>query len=103
MFKDYIPFGSGLGSFGTAAAAKEYSPLYYKYQLDNVWGLNPENPMFLADAFYPTLAEFGVDKAEFDAIVETMAQQALASGSPNNNPRVPTIAEMVNLYQQLWT
>lgn len=60
MFKDYVPFGSGLGSFGTAAAAKEYSPLYYKYQLDNVWGLNPENPMFLADAFYPTLAEFGL-------------------------------------------
>lgn len=60
MFKDYIPFGSGLGTFGTAAAAKEYSPLYYKYQLDNVWGLTPENPMFLADAFYPTLAEFGL-------------------------------------------
>lgn len=60
MFKDYIPFGSGLGSFGTSAAAKEYSPLYYKYQLDDVWGLNPENPMFLADAFYPTLAEFGL-------------------------------------------
>lgn len=60
MFKDYIPYGSGLGSFGTAAAAKEYSPLYYDYQLNNVWGLTPENPMFLADAFYPTLAEFGI-------------------------------------------
>lgn len=60
MFQDYIPFGSGLGSFGTAAAAKEYSPLYYDYQLNNVWGLTPENPMFLADAFYPTLAEFGI-------------------------------------------
>ena len=60
MFKDYIPFGSGLGSFGTAAAAKEYSPLYYKYQLNTIWGLNPENPMFLADAFYQTLAEFGI-------------------------------------------
>lgn len=60
MFRDYIPFGSGLGSFGTAAAAKEYSPLYYEYQLDEIWGLRPENPMFLADAFYPTLAEFGV-------------------------------------------
>lgn len=60
MFKDYIPFGSGLGSFGTAAAAKEYSPLYYDYQLNNVGGLTPENPMFLADAFYPTLAEFGI-------------------------------------------
>lgn len=60
MFKDYIPFGSGLGSFGTAAAAKEYSPLYYEYQLDEICGLRPENPMFLADAFYPTLAEFGI-------------------------------------------
>lgn len=60
MFQDYIPFGSGLGSFGTSAAAKEYSPLYYDYQLNNVWGLTPENPMFLADAFYPTLAEYGV-------------------------------------------
>ena len=60
MFHDYIPFGSGLGSFGTAAAAKEYSPLYFKYGLNNVWGLDPENPMFLADAFYPTLAEYGI-------------------------------------------
>lgn len=60
MFHDYIPFGSGLGSFGTAAAAKEYSPIYYKYHLDEIWGLNPENPKFLADAFYPTLAEYGI-------------------------------------------
>lgn len=60
MFHDYIPFGSGLGSFGTAAAAKEYSPLYYKYNLNEIWGLDPTNPMFLADAFYPTLAEFGI-------------------------------------------
>lgn len=60
IVKDYFPFGSGMGSFGTAAAAKVYSPLYYKYNLDDVWGLNPENPMFLADCYYPTLAEFGV-------------------------------------------
>lgn len=60
MFHDYVPFGSGLGSFATAAAAKEYSPLYYKYHLDDIWGLDPGNPMFLADAFYPTLAEFGI-------------------------------------------
>lgn len=60
MFKDYIPFGSGLGSFGTAAAAKEYSPLYFKYHLNEIWGLDPTNPMFLADAFYPTLAEYGI-------------------------------------------
>lgn len=57
---DYVPFGSGLGSFGTAAAAKEYSPLYYKYKLNRIWGLSPDSPMFLADCFYPTLAEFGI-------------------------------------------
>lgn len=57
---DYFPFGSGMGSFGSAAAADFYSPLYYKYKMDDIWGLTPENPMFLADAFYPVLAQIGV-------------------------------------------
>ena len=60
IFKDYIPFGSGLGTFATNAAAQYYSPLYYKYGLNNIWGLYPEWPGFLADAFFPTLAEFGM-------------------------------------------
>lgn len=60
IFKDYIPFGSGLGTFATNAAAKYYSPLYYKYNLSNVWGLSPDFNVFVADAFYPTLAEFGL-------------------------------------------
>lgn len=60
IFSDYIPFGSGLASFGTNAAARYYSPLYYEYGLNNIWGLYPENPMFLADAFYPTLAQYGM-------------------------------------------
>lgn len=60
MFKDYVPLGSGLGTFATNAAAEYYSPLYYKYHLHNIWGLTPRNPMFVADAYYPTLAEFGI-------------------------------------------
>lgn len=60
MCKDYIPFGSGLGTFATNAAAEYYSPLYYKYHLSDIWGLDPSNPMFVADAYYPTLAEFGL-------------------------------------------
>lgn len=60
IFKDYIPFGSGLGTFATNAAAQYYSPLYYKYGLNYIWGLYPEWPGFLADAFFPTLAEFGI-------------------------------------------
>ena len=60
IMKDYFPFGSGLGTFASAAAAKEYSPLYYKYKIDDIWGLAPENPMFLADTFYPIVySQFG--------------------------------------------
>ena len=60
ILQDYVPLGSGFASFGTNAAAVHYSPLYYKYKLDEIWGLSPDNPMFLADAYYPTLAEFGL-------------------------------------------
>jgi alcohol dehydrogenase class IV len=35
-------------------------------------------------------------------IFELMASQALASGSPQNNPKVPTTAEIVQLYQNIW-
>ncbi len=31
-----------------------------------------------------------------------MAQQALASGSPQNNPKVPSEAEIVALYEKIW-
>lgn len=56
---DYFPFGSGLGSFATNAAWKFYSPIYYKYELNTIWGLDPGGG-FICDAFYPTLAEFGI-------------------------------------------
>jgi alcohol dehydrogenase class IV len=32
-----------------------------------------------------------------------MAEQALASGSPQNNPRVPSAEEIVSLYEEIWT
>ena len=31
-----------------------------------------------------------------------MASQALASGSPQNNPRVPTENQIIQLYQKIW-
>ncbi len=50
----------------------------------------------------PTPARFGIEREKFFALMPTMAEQALASGSPNNNPRVPTAEEIVSLYQKLW-
>lgn len=57
---DYFPLGPGMGSWGCAAAADYYSPLLYKYHMNKVWGCTPEQPMFVADAFYPTLCQLGV-------------------------------------------
>lgn len=54
------------------------------------------------DLSVPTLQEFGVTRERFDEVVTAMAEQALASGSPGNNPRVPSVEEMVELYQALW-
>jgi hypothetical protein len=31
-----------------------------------------------------------------------MASQAIASGSPANNPRVPAAGEIVEIYRQAW-
>ena len=55
------------------------------------------------DLEVPTPAGFGIEKREWDAKLEVMAEQALASGSPANNPRVPSKAEIVALYQVVWS
>ena len=44
----------------------------------------------------------GVEKAVFEQALEKMASDALASGSPQNNPIIPTADEIVALYQQAW-
>jgi len=55
---EYFPFGPGMGTLGTNGAWKYYSPLYYKYDLNTIWGLD-EGGGFICDAYYPTLAQFG--------------------------------------------
>lgn len=59
ILRDYIPFGSGMGSFACNGAWKYYSPLYYEYNLNGIWGLD-ESGGFICDAYYPTLAQFGI-------------------------------------------
>ena len=54
------------------------------------------------DLDVPTPGEFGIDKAAWDARLDVMAAQALASGSPGNNPRTPTKEEIIELYQVAW-
>ncbi|WP_028294477.1 iron-containing alcohol dehydrogenase [Oceanobacter kriegii] len=54
------------------------------------------------DTKVPSLAEFGCDKDKYFELRPLMAQQAAASGSPGNNPKVPTEQEMIALYEKVW-
>jgi hypothetical protein len=60
IFTDYFPFGSGFATYATYASATDYSPIYIKYGMQNMHGLTKEAPEFVADTYFPALAQFGV-------------------------------------------
>jgi alcohol dehydrogenase class IV len=55
------------------------------------------------DLGVPTPAAYGIDEAAWNAKLDLMADQALASGSPGNNPRVPEKGDITALYREVWT
>ena len=51
----------------------------------------------------PTPAASASTSRAWNGKMALMAEQALASGSPANNPRVPDKEEIVALYREVWT
>lgn len=68
MFNDSIslalqhfPLGTGFGTYGSASAAQNYSPLYTNLGYTTLDGMSPENTAYLYDCFWPEIfAQFGV-------------------------------------------
>lgn len=56
-----------------------------------------------ADLQVPSPADYGIDAGRYRDLLPLMAEQALASGSPANNPRVPDAGEVVDLYRRVWS
>ena len=54
------------------------------------------------DLSVPSPPDYGIDETVWNAKLELMAEQALGSGSPANNPRVPDKAEIIALYREVW-
>lgn len=50
----------------------------------------------------PSPKQYGISEQEYFDAIPTMAAQALASGSPQNNPRIPTAEEIAQLYHEAW-
>ena len=56
-----------------------------------------------ADLAVPSPRSYGIDEQVWNTSLATMAEQALASGSPANNPRVPTAQEIIALYGKVYS
>ncbi|MGI4746957.1 MAG: iron-containing alcohol dehydrogenase [Janthinobacterium lividum] len=50
----------------------------------------------------PTPLGYGIDPGRWTSLLPLMAEQALASGSPGNNPRVPDASDITALYREIW-
>ncbi len=55
-----------------------------------------------ADLKVPTPQSYGIAEDRYTELLPVMASQALASGSPGNNPRVPTAEEIIDLYKRVY-
>jgi alcohol dehydrogenase class IV len=54
------------------------------------------------DLEVPSPRSWGIDTRRWEELLPVMASQALASGSPANNPRVPTSGEIIELYRRVY-
>jgi alcohol dehydrogenase class IV len=55
-----------------------------------------------SDLAVPGPRAWGIDPARWNTLLPLMAQQAIASGSPANNPRVPDAEAIQALYREVW-
>lgn len=50
----------------------------------------------------PTLEEYGIDREKFFSVIDKMAFDAMASGSPQNTKRDVSVEDVKQIYRNLW-
>lgn len=97
-------------NFSTAAAAERYADCARQMGLAGGGASVEAAGAALVEGLYelnrklqvPSPKAYGISEEKYFDAIPTMAAQALASGSPANNPRVPTSEEIVMLYREVW-
>lgn len=52
---DFFPLGAGFGTYGSEISREIYSPIYYNYNLNNIYGLSPEWPAYITDSHWASI------------------------------------------------
>jgi alcohol dehydrogenase class IV len=97
-------------AFSANAAADRYADCARTMSVAAVSDSTPVAITQLVDALYrrnrelqvPSPKQYGLPEQKYFEAIPVMAAQALASGSPQNNPRVPTADEIAQLYREVW-
>lgn len=50
----------------------------------------------------PTLSGFGIEEAKYKAAMSQMAEDAVRSGAPGNNPKIADQKDITDLFQKAW-
>lgn len=83
---DYFPIGAGFGTYGTDVAAKNYSKLYYKYNFEHYYGLNPNDTKYGSDNYWPAImGQFGIIGIVIVVFILYYMYKELSVGYNNNN------------------
>ena len=77
------------------ASAKDEDEKAARIFLEKLSGL-------LRNLHVPTMSEYGIDKDAYFAVIEKMAHDAYASGSPSNTIKEVTVEDMIRLYKEVY-
>lgn len=96
--RDYFPLGTGFATYGTYFSGVSYSPVYYKYGLNRVWGLG-KGEDFFSDTFWPAiLGQFGyLGLLLYVLIVICLYKQIQSEYEKNNKIYIAKIACLLYL------
>src|SRR5215210_7288923 len=93
--------GAALGRYADCARAMGVASEHDADELA-VSNLLQELAQLNRDLSVPSPRAYGIDERRWQELLPVMAGQALASGSPANNPRIPSASEIEDLYRQVW-
>lgn len=89
--EEYCELAKAIGVYKDGMSERQGADAFVAATLDLLSKLNIQTP-----------AEFGIDKEEFLKQAPKMADDALASGSPQNTKHLPSKEDILELYKALW-